>query len=64
MRVYNPLLGIAVSIMRGKKISTSVKIKCMYGKPPRRMIGEAVNIDDLLDSAAMNCKNECSYVRL
>ena len=52
-------------IDEGKKFSTSVKIKeCMYGKPSRRMIGEAVYIDDLLDSEAMNGKNEWSYVRL
>ena len=36
----------------------------MYGRPSRRMIGESVYIDDLLDSEAMNGKNEWSYVSL
>ena len=47
-----------------KKINrdiNGVKIKeFMYGKPSRRRIGEAVYIDDLLDSEAMNVKNEWS----
>ena len=60
-----PLVRHSSEYHEGKKFSTSVKIKeCMYGKPSRRMIGEAVYIDALLDSEAMNGKSEWSYVRL
>ena len=60
-----PLVRHSSEYHEGKKFSTSVKIKeCMYGKPSRRMIGEAVYINDLLDSEAMNGKNEWSYIRL
>ena len=37
--------------------------KC-YGKPSRRLITEAVMIDELLETQAMNGKNEWSYVKL
>ena len=36
----------------------------IYGKPTKRMIAEAVNIDELLESERMNEKRGWSFVKI
>ena len=36
----------------------------MYGKPTKRMIAEAVSIDELLESESMNEKRGWSFVKI
>ena len=49
----------------GEDVEVSCKIvsRC-YGKPSRRMIHEAVYIDELDDDETMNSMREWSYVKL
>ena len=50
---------------QGKKIKIGVKVVGnMYGKPTKRMIAEAVNIDELLESESMNEKRGWSFVKI
>ena len=50
---------------QGKKIMMGVKvIGNMYGKPTKRMIAEAVNIDELSESESMNEKRGLSFVKI
>ena len=50
---------------QGRKIKIDVKIiGSMYGQPTRRMISEAVNIDNLLVSESMNEKRGWSCVKI
>lgn len=44
-------------------VSVRVMAKC-YGKPSRRMITEAVRIEEIPEDMTMNNKGEWSYVQL
>ena len=49
----------------GRDIEVGCRIlsRC-YGKPSRRMINEAVLIDELKDDETINSRRQCSYVKL
>ena len=49
----------------GCEVNVGCKVlsRC-FGKPSRRMISEAVYIDELKDSETMNSKREWSYTKL
>ena len=44
-------------------VDVKILAKC-YGKPSRRLITEAVMIDELSDTETMNNKSEWTYVNL
>ena len=60
-----PLRRHANLYHRGEEFGASVKVisKC-YGKPSRRMITEAVMIDEIPDTRTMNSKTEWTYMKL
>ena len=45
------------------QIEASIKAKC-YGRPSRRMITEAVMIEEIEEGRTMNSKSEWNYVEL
>ena len=60
-----PLIKHSREFHGGGEFRKTVRIKdSMYGKPSKRMIGEAVYINDLLESEAMNGKMEWTFVNL
>ena len=61
----NPLFRHGTADHNGGKFDVEVKLKAScYGKPSRRLITEAVMIEELGDAHAMNSKDEWKYVDL
>ena len=60
-----PLLKHSLQYHGGKKFEYEVKIEALcFGKPTKRLITEAVVIDELETDKAMNNKGEWSYTKL
>ena len=60
-----PLLRHSHLFHGGERFDFGVKVlKSCYGKPSRRMITEAVLINELSDAETMNSKREWSFVEL
>ena len=49
----------------GEDFQTKVKVlaEC-YGKPSKRLITEAVMIEEIADNSTMNSKSEWTYIKL
>ena len=60
-----PLLKHSILFHEGQHFDFGVKIlRNCYGKPSRRMITEAVLINELTEDETMNSKREWSFVEL